>query len=109
MRAVDDTEPVIVDAPAASRYELRVGGALAGWVDYQRRPARILAIHTEVPPEHQGRGYAGRLVRFVLEEARRSGATVTPVCPLFRAHFERHPEDRPLRSGSRPAADGDRA
>jgi predicted GNAT family acetyltransferase len=91
--------PVIADAPEASRYELRVGGELAGWVDYALRPGRIVAVHTEVLPAHQGRGHAGRLVRAVLDVARASGRTVTPVCPLFRDHFERHPEDLDLRAG----------
>jgi predicted GNAT family acetyltransferase len=96
-----DIEPLVLDVPEASRYELRLGEDVAGWVDYQRRSDRIVAVHTEVRPEHQGKGYAGRLVRFVLDEARRAGATVSPVCPLFRAHFERHPEDLDLRAGPR--------
>ena len=94
-------EPIVADAPEASRSELRVGGELAGWVDYQRRPGRLVAVHTEVLPGHQGRGHAGRLIRAVLDAARAAGWTITPVCPLFRAHFERHPEDLDLRAGSR--------
>jgi predicted GNAT family acetyltransferase len=94
-------EATLVDVPEASRYELRVDGAVVAWVDYALRPGRIVAVHTEVPSEHQGRGYGSRIVRLVLDEARRTGRTVTPVCPLFRAHFERHPEDLDLRAGPR--------
>lgn len=83
----------IVDVPAASRYEARVGAALAGWVDYRRMGTRLVAIHTEVPPEFGGRGIASRLVRHVIAEARGAGERISPLCPLFAAHFERHPED----------------
>ena len=90
----------ITDVPAESRYEARVGEALAGWVDYRRigRGARrrIVAIHTEVPPAFGGRGIGSRLVRHVLADARRNGELVSPMCPLFVAHFERHPEDAGL-------------
>jgi predicted GNAT family acetyltransferase len=86
----------ILDVPAARRYEARIGDALAGWVDYGRVRNRLVAVHTEVPPEYGGRGIGSALVRRVLDDARANGFTVTPRCPLFAAHFERHPEDADL-------------
>ena len=86
-------EPTIVDAPDARRYEARIGDQLVGWVDYGRVGSRIVAIHTEVPPEFGGRGIASSLVRRVVADARAAGATITPRCPLFASHFKRHPED----------------
>jgi hypothetical protein len=85
---------VITDVPAERRYEARLDGELAGWVDYGRVKTRLVALHTEVPPEFGGRGIASALVRRVLADAREQGFTITPRCPLFAAHFERHPEDR---------------
>lgn len=87
------SKPTIEDVPEARRYEARIGDQLVGWVDYGRVGARIVAIHTEVPPEFGGRGIANALVRRVIQDARAAGATITPRCPLFAAHFERHPED----------------
>jgi predicted GNAT family acetyltransferase len=89
-------ELTITDIPAARRYEARFGDALAGWVDYGRVGSRMVAFHTEVPPAFGGRGVASALVRRVLADARAGGFRITPRCPLFRAHFERHPEDRDL-------------
>lgn len=89
-----DTPLEIRDVPAERRYEARVGGELAGWVDYGRVRDRLVAIHTEVPPEFGGRGIASALVRRVIDDARSGGFRITPRCPLFIAHFERHPEDR---------------
>jgi len=84
----------IVDVPAARRYEARLDGELAGWVDYGRVRNRLVAIHTEVPPAFGGRGIATQLVQRVIADARASGTSITPRCPLFVAWFERHPEDR---------------
>jgi uncharacterized protein len=91
-------ELLIEDVPEARRYEARLGGALAGWVDYGRVRTRLVALHTEVKPEFEGRGIASALVRRVLDDARAAGLTVTPRCPFFRRHFERHPEDADLRA-----------
>jgi uncharacterized protein len=89
-------EFAITDNAEARRYEARIDGELVGWVDYGRVPARIVALHTEVRPEFGGRGIASALVRRVLDDARVAGVKVTPRCPLFAAHFERHPEDADL-------------
>jgi uncharacterized protein len=89
-------ELVITDNGEARRYEARIGDELAGWVDYGRVPARLVALHTEVPPEYGGRGIASALVRRVLDDARAAGVKVTPRCPFFVAHFQRHPEDADL-------------
>ena len=90
-------EPLaITDNAAERRYEARLGDQLAGWVEYGRVQSRLVALHTEVPPEFGGRGIASALVRRVLDDARAAGLTVTPRCPFFRAHFLRHPEDGDL-------------
>jgi len=95
----DANDLVITDLPEARRYEARLDGTLAGWVDYGRVRTRLVALHTEVLPEFEGRGIASALVRRVLDDARAAGMTVTPRCPFFRRHFERHPEDADLRAG----------
>jgi predicted GNAT family acetyltransferase len=89
-------ELVITDNPEGRRYEARLDGQLAGWVDYGRVRTRLVALHTEVPPEFGGRGIATALIRRVLDDARAAGQTVTPRCPLFATHFRRHPEDADL-------------
>ena len=89
-------ELVITDNHDARRYEAHLGKQLAGFVDYGRIKGRIVALHTEVLPEFGGRGIASALVRRVLADARANGDKVTPRCPFFVAHFERHPEDADL-------------
>lgn len=89
-------ELTIDDMPAAHRYEARLGDELVGWVDYRRVRDRIVAIHTEVPEEFEGRGIASALVRHVIADARAQSLRITPRCPFFVAHFKRHPEDDDL-------------
>jgi len=94
--APNNPELAITDNAEERRYEARLGDVVAGWVDYGRVQSRLVALHTEVLPEFGGRGIATALVRRVLDDARAAGVRVTPRCPLFAAHFERHPEDADL-------------
>ena len=94
------TDVEITDVPDARRYEARIGGELVGWVDYGRVRNRLVAVHTEVPPEFGGRGIGKALVRHVIADARAGGFTITPRCPLFAAHFERNPTDQDVLAGA---------
>jgi predicted GNAT family acetyltransferase len=93
----------IIDNLEERRYEARLDGVLAGIVEYGRVAGRLVALHTEVLPRFEGRGIASALVRHVLADTRATGAKITPRCPFFVAHFERHPEDRDLLAGPRAA------
>ena len=94
--------------PDAARYEARIGEELAGWVDYRRMGSgarrRLVAIHTEVLPAFGGRGIGSALVRRVIADARAAGEQISPMCPLFVAHFERHAEDRDILAPGRTRA-----
>ena len=97
----------ITDNAAARRYEARIGEQVVGWVDYGRVRNRLVAIHTEVPPEFGGRGIGSALVKHVVVDARSSGFSITPRCPLFVTWFERHPADRDVlakRGAAEPGA-----
>ena len=95
---MSDGSLVIEDVRIRSRYEASIDGAFAGWVEYRRTGLpphpRLIAVHTEVKEAFAGRGIGAALVRRVIDDARASGERISPLCPLFVAHFERHPEDR---------------
>ena len=61
-RTIGSVDATITDADAAQRYEARLQGDLAGFLDYVVKRERIALIHTEVVPAYQGRGagYQGR-------------------------------------------------
>lgn len=80
------------DAPEQHRYEAWDAGTLAGFAEYRLEPSTIVFVHTEVDPAFEGRGIASGLATFALDDARRRGLTVVPLCPFFAAFIRRHPE-----------------
>lgn len=83
---------MITDNPDHHRYEIRVDGELAGFVQYRRRPDLIAFIHTEVDQRFEGQGLGSKLVAGALDAAREAGVAVLPFCPFVNGYIERHPE-----------------
>ena len=77
------------------RFELEEEGA-TGFLTYQLRDGAIVFTHTIVPPELEGRGIGGRIVRAGLDFARAQGLKVVPQCSFVRAYIERHPDQQDL-------------
>jgi predicted GNAT family acetyltransferase/glutaredoxin len=86
----------VVDVPEKSRYELRLDGRLIGLAAYRRRHGRISFTHTEVDGSCEGRGFGSRLVAAALDDARRQGPRVLPLCPFVAHYVEQHPEYQDL-------------
>jgi uncharacterized protein len=82
----------VIDVPDRSRFEIRVGAALAGFTEYRRPPGVIAFIHTHVDPRFEGRGLGSHLIRTALCEARAQGLSVLPFCPFVRAYIAGHTE-----------------
>ena len=93
-RSPEDAE--VVDVPERSRYELRLDGHLIGLAAYRRRDGRISFIHTTVDKSCQGRGFGSRLAAAALDDARRQGLRVLPLCPFVAHYVETHPEYQDL-------------
>jgi uncharacterized protein len=82
----------VTDNPERSRYEVRVGGKLAGLIDYRTAGEVVTTVHTEVDPPLQGGGIGSALVRGALDDLRARGLKVRPQCPFVAAYIEQHPE-----------------
>jgi len=75
------------------RYELRVDGEVAGFVEYRfAGDDRIVLTHTEVDERFEGHGIGSRLARGVLDDARAHGWQVVPRCPFIAEYIRRHPD-----------------
>ena len=74
----------VIDVPDRSHFEVRVGGEVAGFAEYRRRPGLIAFIHTVIDPRFEGQGLASELVRTAVTEARSDGLAVLPFCPFVR-------------------------
>jgi uncharacterized protein len=86
----------VVDVPEKSRYELRLAGHLIGLAAYRRRDGRIAFTHTEVDESCEGCGFGSRLASAALEDARRQGLDIVPLCPFVAHYVEQHPEYQEL-------------
>jgi predicted GNAT family acetyltransferase len=74
------------------RYRMVVDGIEAE-MTYSRASDRLIIIdHTEVPTALRGRKVGERLVRQAIEDARREGVSILPLCPFAKAQIDRHPE-----------------
>jgi predicted GNAT family acetyltransferase len=82
----------VTDNPQRQRYEIRVDGELAGFAQYARRGGRIVFVHTEIDDRFEGRGLGSLLAAGALDDARRRGHPVVPVCPFIAAYIEHHPD-----------------
>ncbi|UOM33522.1 DUF5996 family protein [Acuticoccus sp. I52.16.1] len=81
-----------VDGAAKGRYRLIVDGSEAE-MTYSRAGERLVIIdHTHVPAALRGRKVGERMVRQAVEDARRDGIAIIPLCPFAKAQFDRHPE-----------------
>jgi predicted GNAT family acetyltransferase len=91
-RRTDDIVEV-VDNPDEHRYEARDGaGTVLGFAAYRRTGNTVVFTHTEVDDSQEGKGVGSRLVRDALDDVRRAGLDVRPLCPFVRAYIERHQE-----------------
>jgi len=80
------------DGASKGRYRMVIDGVEAE-MTYSKAGARLIIIdHTEVPAALRGRRVGERLVLQAVEDARRDGVKLVPLCPFAKAQIDRHPE-----------------
>lgn len=89
---MDMESPETVHSPDRQRFELQLSGAVIGRSYYRAEQGRRVFTHTEVDPDHQGKGLATKLIAFALADTREAGLRVVAQCPTVAAYVERHPE-----------------
>jgi hypothetical protein len=83
----------VIDVPERTRYEARVDGELAAFVDYIPTDELLAFTHTEVLPAFEGKGVGSALVRDALDDVRARQRSVLAVCPFVSGWMARHRED----------------
>lgn len=78
------------------RFEADLGDGALAIAAYTLQPDAITFTHTEVPPNHEGKGVGTALIRFALRDARERGLKVIPLCPFFAAYMRSHVEAQDL-------------
>ena len=85
-------DPDVVDRPYERRYVIRSKGAVVGAAHYRRVRDRVVFTHTEVDPTAGGHGFGSQLVRAALDDVRRQGLEVVPLCPFVASFIRHHPD-----------------
>lgn len=86
------SEPVVERIDAKHRYAIRVDGATAGFTVYRDRDGQRVFHHTEIDDAFAGQGLASVLVTEALNDVRRSGMRIVPVCPYVAKYLKKHEE-----------------
>lgn len=94
--ADSSSTPAIRDNPERHRFEADLGDGSFAIAEYTLSPGKITFTHTEVPPEHEGKGIGSELIRYALDETRRRGLQAIPICPFFAAYMQKHADVQDL-------------
>jgi len=73
------------------RFAVHLEGAMA-LLTYTHESDTIYFLHTEVPPEMEGKGIGGQLAKAGLNYVRDNNLKVVARCPFVAAYIARHPE-----------------
>ena len=88
----DAADATVVDSFERQRYEILIGGEVAGALHYRRHGERVELMHTEIEQTFSGRGLASRLAAAALADARSRSTVVVASCPFVTGYLDRHPE-----------------
>lgn len=91
----ESNNPVFTNNGDEQRWEGQVGPHVAV-AEYRLRGNTIFFVHTEVPPDLEGKGVAGKLVKTALDDARDQRLAVVPFCQFVAGYIRRHPDYKEL-------------
>lgn len=80
------------DGVSKGRYRMVIEGVEAEMTYSRAGEGLIIIDHTEVPAALRGSKIGERMVRQAVEDARREGVSIIPLCPFAKAQIDRHPE-----------------
>lgn len=85
---------IVRDNPEAHRFEMPIGDDVLAAAYYREDGDTLVLIHTEVPSEFAGSGFATQLADGVFDLARRTGRKILPTCEFMRRYATTHPATR---------------
>ena len=78
------------DGPTGGRYVTTVNGHEAEMTYSRAGSTRIIIDHTGVPRELGGMGVGKALILRAVEDARKDGIKIIPLCPFAKAQIEKN-------------------
>jgi predicted GNAT family acetyltransferase len=92
MEAMMPTDLQVSNNAVKSRYEASVAGQVVGFAMYRTVGNQVIFVHTKVNDDFQGRGVAGGLAKWALDDVVRRGLRIVAVCPYIASYVSRHRE-----------------
>lgn len=83
---------ILEETQSGGRYRVQIEGHEAVMTYSRASPRLIIIDHTEVADALRGKGAGQALALHAVEEARKGGWKIIPLCPFFHAQADRHPE-----------------
>lgn len=80
------------ETASGGKYLAALDGHVAEMTYSRASPHLIIIDHTGVPDGLRGKGVGQALAEHAVEEARKGGWKVIPLCPFFKSQIERHPD-----------------
>lgn len=74
-----------------NRFEMQVDEYTA-IIEYEENNGVISLLHTEVPPQLEGKGAATAVIEKTLSYIEAEHLKLVPLCPLVVVYLKRHPE-----------------
>ena len=90
----DSTDTRLAHEAEKSRFALYLGDDLAAYADYTQRGELRDFDHTVTDPQFRGRGLAGVVVQYALDETRKEGLKIGTSCWYVEKFVAEHPEYR---------------
>ncbi|MES5098948.1 GNAT family N-acetyltransferase [Agrobacterium sp. BA1120] len=81
------------------RYAATLDGHVGEMTFSRVSPTLVIIDHTGVPDELRGKGVGQALAAHAVEEARKGGWKIMPLCPFFKAQALRHADWADVISG----------
>lgn len=86
------SDTTLKDNSGAQRFELIAEGKMVGFAQYMPAGDAITITHTEVAPEHGGKGYGSALAKLALDRIREERKRVIPACGFIADYIGKHQE-----------------
>ena len=80
------------ETTSKGRHAASVHGHTAEMTYSRASPLLIIIDHTGVPDALRGQGIGQALAAHAVEEARKGGWKIVPLCPFFKAQAAKHPD-----------------